>query len=147
MAAKRGPDPRPLGLAGVELVPDTAIVKVDGLPRLRAALRRAGVEVTDLKAANAAAAAYVAAAAAPRAPRRTGRLAASVRGNRAVGRATISAGSAAVPYAGPIHWGWPARGIAAQPFISETAVATESTWVEIYRTDIERVVDSVGGRY
>lgn len=128
-------------------MPDTAVVKIDGLPRLRSALRRAGVEVADLKAANAAAAAYVASAAAPRAPRRTGRLAASVRGNRAVGKATVSAGGAATPYAGPIHWGWPARGIEPQPFIAEAAQATESTWVALYQADIERLVDSIGGRY
>jgi len=126
---------------------DSATVKVDGLPRLRRALRDAGREVADLKAANAAAAALVAAAAAARAPRRSGRLAATLRGNRAVGRATVLAGGASVPYAAPIHWGWAARGIEAQPFVSEAAQATEAAWVAAYLTDIERVVDSVGGRY
>ncbi len=128
-------------------MPDTALVKIDGLPRLRAALRRAGLDLADLKAANAAAAALVASAAAARAPRRTGRLAASVRGNRAVSRASVSAGGSAIPYAGPIHWGWPARGIEAQPFIATAAQATESAWVPIYQNAIEAVVDSVGGRY
>lgn len=128
-------------------MPDTAVVKIEGLGRLRAALRRAGLELADLKEANAAAAALVATAASARAPRRTGRLAASIRGNRAVSRATILAGGAAVPYAAPIHWGWPARHIEANPFISEAAQATESAWVPAYEAEILRVVDSVGGRY
>lgn len=126
---------------------NSASVVITGLPRLRSALRQAGGDLADLKDANAAAAALVAGAASARAPRRTGRLAASVRGNRAVGRATVLAGGAAVPYAGPIHWGWPARGIEANPFASEAARATESVWVPIYEAAITRVVDTVGGIY
>lgn len=126
---------------------DEARVTIAGLPRLRSALRAAGRNLDDLKNANAAAAAIVAAAASARAPRRTGRLAASVRGNRAAGRATVLAGGAAVPYAAPIHWGWPARHIEAQPFVSEAAQATEATWTAAYQADIEKVVDDVGGTY
>lgn len=123
------------------------IVKVDGLPRLRAALRAAGHDVADLKDANAAAAALVASTAASRAPRRSGRLASTVRGNRAVGRATVLAGGAAVPYAGPIHWGWPARGIEAQPFMSNAATDTESTWLPLYAAELQRIADRAGGTY
>ncbi len=125
----------------------SAAVVITGLPRLRSALRAAGQDVADLKDANAAAAALVASAASARAPRRTGRLAASARGNRAVGRATVLVGGAAVPYAGPIHWGWPARGIEANPFASDAARATEPTWVPLYERAIEKVVDGVGGIY
>jgi hypothetical protein len=123
------------------------IVKVDGLPRLRRALREAGESMADLKQANAATAALVASTAAARAPRRSGRLAASVRGNRAAGKASVLAGGAAVPYAGPIHWGWPARGIAAQPFASEAATSTESSWLPLYAAELQRIADKAGGRY
>lgn len=120
-----------------------AFVTVDGLGQLRRQLRRLEVDTADLKAANAAVAATVASAAAARAPRLTGRLAASVRGNRAVGRAQVKAGSAATAYAGPIHYGWPARGIEARPFVIDAAEATEATWLPVYQAALERVVDQL----
>lgn len=126
---------------------DAPVVTIAGLPRLRKALREAGESLDDLKDSNAAVASLVAGVAAARAPRRTGRLAASVRGNRAVGRAQVIAGGAALPYAGPIHWGWPARGIEAQPFASSAAVDTEPTWLSIYAAELQRIADKAGGTY
>ena len=117
---------------------------VEGLPQLRRALRQLVGNVDDLKAANAAVAALVAAAASSRAPGRSGRLAGSVRGNRAVGRASVMAGGAAMPYAGPIHYGWPARGIEGTPFVVDAAQATEATWLPLYEADVRRAVDAVG---
>lgn len=123
-----------------------AVVSVVGLARLRRDLRRAGEGLDELKAANAAAAAIVAAAAEARAPRGpTGRLAASVRGNKSASRASVSAGRASVPYAGPIHYGWPARGIEANPFVTDAAQATESLWLPAYEQDVERVAGSLDG--
>lgn len=120
-------------------------VKVDGLRRLRSDLRKLGEDTQDLKAANAAVAALVASTAASRAPRSTGRLASSGRGNRAVGRATVTFGGAAVPYAGPVHWGWPARGIEPQPFIPEAAQATEPVWLPMYLADLDRALAPLAG--
>lgn len=144
MAVHRQADPdlpRPLTVAR-----SGAQLRVDGLGRLRRDLRRFAGDADDLKAANAAAAATVAGAASERAPRRSGRLAGSVRGNRAVGRATVLAGGAAVPYAGPVHWGWPAHGIDAQPFVVDAAQATEPTWLPAYATDLQRAADRLAGR-
>lgn len=123
------------------------LVRVDGLGKLQRALRQLDADTTDLKDANAAAASLVAAAASARAPRRTGRLAASIRGNRATSRATVRGGGARVPYAGPVHWGWPSRRIEAQPFITDAAQATESMWLPLYERDLSRAVDKVGGTY
>lgn len=122
-----------------------AQVRVDGARKLRRELKRMGEDLDDLKAVNAAVAAFVATAAAGAAPRRTGALAGTVRGNRAVSRATVSAGRAAVPYAGPVHWGWPARNIAPQPFISEVAQGTEAQWVDMYRRGVEEAIGKVRG--
>jgi hypothetical protein len=124
-----------------------ARVEVDGLGRLRRELRKLPEQTSDLKDANARVSQLVAAEAAGRAPQRTGRLAGSVRGNRAVGRATVSAGGAALPYGGPVHYGWPAHGIEPQPFISEAAEDTEPVWLPIYESDVERIVDAFGGTY
>lgn len=120
-------------------------VRVDGARKLRATLTRAGVAMEDMKAANAAVAAMVATGAAKRAPRRSGRLAGSVRGNRAKGRATVLSGRASVPYAGPIHWGWPARNIAANPFMSDAAIELEPVWVARYTREVENIINQVEG--
>lgn len=120
-------------------------VRVVGARELRATLRRAGVELDELKDAHQRVAAFVAGAARARTPRDTGRLASTVRGNRAQRRATVSAGYGRIPYAGPIHWGWPARNIAAQPWLTETAALTEPVWVQTYRDDVARIVARVRG--
>lgn len=120
-------------------------VEVQGLTRLRVTMRAAGADMNDLKDANTRAAAMVAQWAAVRAPRRTGRLGSSVRPSRRVGAARITAGSASVPYAGPIHWGWPARHIAPQPWISQSAVETQPAWLPIYQKDIQHILDTIRG--
>lgn len=118
-------------------------VSVHGARELRAALKRAGVEVNDLKAANERVGELVARAAAPRGPLRTGKLTASLRAAKAAGRARVLAGSAAVPYAGPIHWGWEARHIAPQPFIADAARSTESAWLGEYEAALAALIRKV----
>lgn len=93
-------------------------LKVEGLRELQREIRR--LQDADLKqglrAANRRAAAIVKDAADP--PRRTGRLARSVGVVAGLKDAVVKAGSASVvPYAGPVHYGWPARHIKANPFI------------------------------
>lgn len=120
-------------------------VRVEGLATLTRTMRKAGEDLGDLKDANARAAAIVISAAAGMAPRRSGRLAGTLRSSRVAGRARILAGRASVPYGPPIHWGWPARGIRAQPFISEAARATEGTWLPLYLADVQSALDKVRG--
>lgn len=121
------------------------VVRVQGLARFKRTLRDFEDGVEDLKDANAAAAALVAAEAQARAPRRSGALAGSVRGNRAAGKAVVAAGKAKVPYAGPIHWGWPARGIPARPFITQAATATQQRWLSEYEANVQALADKVEG--
>lgn len=122
-----------------------AQVQIQGARELRRTLKRAGVSVEDLKDANAAAGAIVVAAGRTSAPRRSGRMAGTVRASRAAASATVRAGGAAVPYAGVIHWGWPARGIAAQPWLSEAATSTESAWLAAYEAGVEKVLSTIKG--
>lgn len=124
---------------------DFVTVRVDGARRLRRDLRAVAGDLDDLKDAAAAAAAVVSSAAAAGAPRKTGALAASVRGNRAAGKATVSAGGARLPYAGPIHYGWPAHGIEGNPFVTDAAQRTESSWLPAYQADLDRATDRVNG--
>lgn len=55
------------------------------------------------------------------APKRSGTLARTVRGRGQQKGAFISAGFKRVPYAGPIHYGWPSRNIEANPFLERAA--------------------------
>lgn len=123
-------------------------VRVEGLRRLQRELKAAGADLGDLKDANAKAGRVVADEAGRRAPRgATGRLAGSGRASRAAGRAQVVFGSAAVPYAGPIHWGWPERGIEAQPFAVDAAESTRGEWLDVYADELQRLADRVGGSY
>lgn len=123
-----------------------SLVKVEGARELRATMKKAGDDLADLKAANAAAAGIVAPAAAGRAPVRTGRLAATVRPAGTKTAAIVRAGRAAVPYAGPIEFGWPGHNIEAQPFITTAAHDTEPEWTEVYWTAINRIINRVRGK-
>jgi len=120
-------------------------IQVEGLAELARTMKRAGVDISELKDAHTRAAQIVADRATTLAPRRTGRLAGNVRPAKQVQRARIMAGSSAVPYAGPIHWGWPARHIDANPFISNAAVETQDQWLTAYLEDVQKALDTVRG--
>jgi hypothetical protein len=121
------------------------VVTVDGLRTLRRTLKAAGVSLQDLKDAHAAVAQLVVTAAAPNAPHRTGALAASVRGSGTQAAAIVRAGRAAVPYAGPIHWGWPSRHITARPWLYEAAVDSQEQWTGVYLSALQHIIDTVEG--
>lgn len=123
----------------------SAGIRVEGAKELRRTLKRAGDDLGDLKSAHAEAAGIVTAASRMRAPKRTGRLAASVRGSGAATTATIRAGRSSVPYAGPIHWGWPARNIPANPFIANAAQDTEPVWARRYEAAVEKILHRIKG--
>lgn len=84
-------------------------LRVTGAGEVQRDLARLGLRLSDLdftKIANEGmrlAAAF--------APRRSGRLAASIKASKTKSRATIRAGSARVPYAGAINYGWRSRNI------------------------------------
>jgi hypothetical protein len=120
---------------------EVAQIRVVGARTLVKAMREAGTDLDDLKAANMAVGAVVLAAANP--PRRTGRLAASGRVARARSKASVTYSRV---YAGPIHWGWPRRGIPANPWLSQAAQRTEGTWTEVYLRAINQIVDDIQGQ-
>lgn len=117
------------------------VVEIDGLRELRRALRRAGNDLEDLKAANAEAAGHVASSTNP--PRVTGALAGSVRSSGTKTAGIVRAGRAAIPYAGPIHYGWPARGIPENPFLTHAAQATEPEWIDIYYQHLDKLLEQI----
>jgi hypothetical protein len=82
-----------------------------------------------------------------RAPRRRGRLAGSVRALGSQKAGVVAAGRRAVPYAGPIHYGWPGHNITPQPFLTDALEAREGAVVDLYHEEIERFIDSVWIEY
>lgn len=120
-------------------------IRVEGGARLRRTLKAAAGDLGDLKAAHAAAAKIAQTAAAGLAPVRSGALKASLRSSGTGREGIIRAGKASVPYAAPIHWGWAARGIAPNPFISEGAQASEPIWLEVFESDLDKILDQVKG--
>ena len=128
--------------------PRRPAVEVEGLRTLRRDLKAAGVSLQNLKDAHAAVAQTVVRAAhfTPKHPERsTGRLAASVRGSGTQSAAVVRAGFASVPYAGPIHWGWPARHIAAQPFLWDAIATSQDEWTGTYLRALEKIIHDVEG--
>lgn len=121
-------------------------IQVDGAARLRTTMRKAGRDLGQIKTAHERAARIGAEAGRRKAPvGPSGRLSASVRYSGTNTRAYLRAGYASVPYANPIHWGWPARGIKEQPFLSQGAVESQPRWVPVYEAAVEEILRAIQG--
>jgi hypothetical protein len=120
-------------------------VKVEGGARLRRTLKRAGVDLADLKAAHIAVAETVITAQKPTVPRRTGLLSATVRSAKQQNQAIVYAGKAAVPYANAVHWGNKKANIKSNPWLWEAARRSEPQWLAEYEREIIRIIGSVKG--
>ena len=91
---------------------------ITGLADVNKALRSMSKDTRDsMKETHKRAAEIVIQGAKRYVPVVTGRLAASIRNSSTQRMGRVRVGSASVPYAGPIHFGWPARQIKPQPFI------------------------------
>lgn len=101
-----------------------ASVRVDGLRQVQRKLRNAGADAEDMRDLMHALGNIVIDGAS--APARSGRLAGNIRAGRGKTKAVVRAGGARVPYAGVIHYGWPARGIAPQPFLTDALRARQA---------------------
>lgn len=121
-------------------------VRVEGARELETTAHRAAESLADLSDAHGQASEQVAQLARGMAPVVSGRLAGSVRAERAPTQATITAGGPGVPYAGPIHWGWPARNIRSQPFLVDALAAAESSVVNVYGDAVTRTVATIHGK-
>jgi HK97 gp10 family phage protein len=126
-------------------VADSGVVQVVGVKELRATMKKAGEDLADLKAIHQAAGNIVVAVAQQLAPKRSGALAGTIRATRQAAGVAVKAGSASVPYAGPIHWGWRARNITGNPFLTDAAAQTEEQWVSLYYAELEKIIERVEG--
>jgi len=122
-------------------------VKIEGLSSVRRQMKNLSSDV-DYRAqeflpVNKAIAAAVAGDAKKFVPVLSGALASSVREAASKTSARVKAGSKAIPYAGPIHFGWPARRIKPQPFFYD---AIDGRRDEIRRR-YEQLVDDLIKKY
>jgi hypothetical protein len=107
-----------------EVVNGPTRIRVTGLRRTVRALEQSGADAQDMRDLMHALGSIVVDAAQP--PAVSGKLAGSIRAGRGKTKAVVRAGGARVPYAGPIHYGWPEHNIAPQPFLSEALQAERS---------------------
>lgn len=124
---------------------DKAGVRVQGLSLCLRSLKKlddsSGKRVSAL---NRSTAQYVVPIAKGLAPRESGDLAGSVRAGATQRQGYVIAGSSLVVYAAPIHWGWPARDIPAQPFMTEALGEAEPEIVTQYAVGFIQLVTEVG---
>jgi hypothetical protein len=78
------------------------------------------------------------AAAKERTPVRTGKL-------RASGIVLEGAVQFTVPYAAPIHWGWRARNIKPQPFLTQGIEASQNAWTAAYERELQADLNRING--
>ena len=110
-------------------------VSVEGARELRKALKTVGDEAkAGLKETNLEVAEIVARAAVTKVPAQSGALRETIRAAGAQTRASVKAGFKKVPYAGVIHFGWPDRGIAPQPFLYDALDSRRGEVVDAYQS-------------
>lgn len=52
----------------------------------------------------------------------------------------------AVPYAGPVNYGWPARRIKPRLFVNNGVASTEGQWQKVYKDFIDKTLKQVKGK-
>ena len=123
-----------------------AAVTVVGARELRKSMKKAELSLKDMTAIHKHIATIVAEEAKKRAPVRTGALRKTVRPAATQSAAIVRVGNnKRVPYAMPIHWGWPSRNVKKNPFVSHAAQATEPRWTAYYLKQVDEILSRIEG--
>lgn len=121
-------------------------IKVEGGRKLRREIKRAGLDIKELKQANRRAAQIPLPLAKTVGPKKTGKLLGNARAGATQRMGYIRAGGKRIPYAGPIHFGWPSRNIKGQPWITKAVEQTEPIWFEVYTSHVNKIIDKINGK-
>lgn len=116
-------------------------VHVEGLRETVRDLEKFGVEVAELKDVMGEIAAVAAETAKPFIPSLSGDLRASARGNRAKNKAVVTVGSARLPYAGVIAWGWEDRNIEASNYPAKTDAVMEQKVPPMLEQGLQEIIE------
>jgi hypothetical protein len=103
-------------------------LRVEGLGKTLRQLSKAGADAQDMKDLMHEIGMMVVRAAKPTTI--SGKLSNSMRAGRGKTKAVVRAGGARIPYAGVIHFGWPARNIAPNPFFQRALVARRGAAIQ-----------------
>lgn len=117
-------------------------LEIEGLREITRDLRALSKDSRDdMKDTHRKAGEIVAVAAKPLAPVLTGRLSSTIVSapTQRQGRVRIGRG-ASVPYAGPIHFGWPARRIKPQAFIYEALDGRRDEVLQAYARRMDQLI-------
>lgn len=101
-------------------------------------------DMKDLTAINREVADIVVNNARPLTPHESGDLERTIRRKATQTRAAVQAGSAKVPYAGPIHFGWFRRNIDPQPFLYSGLRQSVTMIERRYDRRVSELVERVG---
>ena len=118
-------------------------LQIEGLREVTRDLKALSEDLReDMKETHRRAGEIVAAAAKPLAPVKTGQLASTIISSptKYQGRVRIGRGQS-VPYAGPIHFGWPARRIRPQAFIYEALDGRREEVLQTYERRINDLIE------
>lgn len=116
-------------------------LEIEGLRQLQKALRNLTDDSrNDMKETHRRAGQIVVDAAATKVPTESGALSASMRSAPTQRQGRVRLGSAAVPYAGPVHFGWPARNIRPNPFIYEVLDGRRDEVLRLYDARISELI-------
>ena len=118
-------------------MPDIKGFEIEGAKEMAKALRGVADGTDEFKAVHKRAADALKSGASP--PRVSGKLASSGRTSGTARTGFVRYGKASVPYAGPIHFGWAARGIKANPFLTRARDRKEPAVIGIYKTGISKL--------
>jgi HK97 gp10 family phage protein len=121
-----------------------ANLKVQGLNKLTRALKKAGVQVKDLKEANAAVADVVVRRSNPLTPRSTGALAGSIRPAQRQSGAVVRAGGGRIRYARFIEYG--TRKMPARSYLVRGMNDSQTQWMEVYAEELQQLMDWVAAQ-
>lgn len=113
-------------------------LRVEGLRKTIRQMEKAGVDSQDMKVLMHELGMIVVKAASP--PRDSGTLAGTIRAGRGKTKAVVRAGGARAPYAGVIHYGWPARGISPNPFLVNAMQRRRSNVLDTLDKGIEDIL-------
>ncbi len=119
-------------------------VRVEGLNLLLRNLRKVSKEYPkQVKEINRRVVEPVVKVAQRRAPVRSSLLRSSIRPSSTQKVGSVSAGKASIPYAGVIHYGWPAHNIQGDPFLTDALDSTENQVYDEYERLIGQFIEKV----
>src|SRR4029077_13956956 len=118
---------------------DDAQIEVQGLNKLTRALKKAGVEIKDLKDANQRVGNVVVQASGPITPHRTGALASSLRVAQRQSGVIVRAGGGRIRYAKYVEYG--TRKMGARSYLVKGAQDSQPRWMTEYENELQKVMD------